>query len=55
MIYLEILELNFCGLNDGVKEKIKERAKEEKKNFENTSLNLTEKDMKELSIDLNKD
>ena len=31
MIYLEILELNFCGLNDGVKEKIKERAKEEKK------------------------
>ena len=30
MIYLEILELNFCGLNDGLKEIIKVRSEKEK-------------------------
>ena len=47
MIYLEILELNFCGLNNGLKEKIKDRAEEEKIKLENSSLNLTEKDINE--------
>ena len=55
MIYLEILELKFCGLNDGLNEKIKERAEQEKTLLENSSLILSLKDMNELLIDLNKD
>ena len=34
MIYLEILELNFCGLNDGLKEKINERSVIEKETLD---------------------
>ena len=41
MIYLEILELKFCGLNDGLNEKIKERAEQEKTLLENSSLILS--------------
>ena len=29
LIYLEIIELNFCGLNENIKIKIEERAKKE--------------------------
>jgi len=34
MIYLEILELNFCGLNNGLKDNIEARANMESKNLE---------------------
>ena len=31
LVFLEIIELNFCGLNENVKRKIKDRADDEVK------------------------
>ena len=59
MVYLEIIELNFCGLNYNLKRKISERADEEKfekyilgneDEEENEDENVKEKEMKNFTL-----
>ena len=50
MIYLEILELNFCGLNNGLKEKIKERAIQESEKIDDSISTVSFKDINELLL-----
>ncbi len=50
MIYLEILELNFCGLNNGLKDKIKERAIQESEKTDDSISTISFKDINELLL-----